>query len=207
MVCHREPKWFVTEDLYADVPGRQIRVCGKRREADEKQRRLRQVYRGPPLYPPSVHEHCQPPQAARMFDRVMTLGGMSDEQLTAVALHIRARFTEVALTELCARYDLGRLMHLLRYGEGWREHTSLLAECFGLHSSVLRRVARVSEAIDAQDFRLICSLRDPRGSPLSWSHLEVLADIRSPSRRRHVAEAACSGQLTVRQLRASVDGE
>ena len=123
----------------------------------------------------------------------------------AVVQHVTLRIAEARVEELQARYDLGRIFHRIRYAESreWPCSTlEYLARCLGLHASVLRRYARISEAISRTEFVHFAKLRDSHGLPLTWSHLEKLARIRDRAHRRARAEdivAGASGIISVRE--------
>jgi hypothetical protein len=137
----------------------------------------------------------------------VTAPATSAPQLAAVAVHLLARMSEAAVADMQARYDLGQVVHRLRYGEecaARRDHIALLASSFDIHPSALRRMARVSESVSPGEFRYFCALRDSRGIPLTWSHLEVLSEIRYAPRRRELADLASARRLSVRELRGLV---
>ena len=50
--------------------------------------------------------------------------------------------------------------------------------------SALRRFAQVSDVIPPGEFQWMMRLRSPRGAPLTWSHVELLARLRSAEKRR-----------------------
>jgi hypothetical protein len=128
-------------------------------------------------------------------------------ELGAIAAQIRARLSDAAVADLHARYELGQVVHQLRYGEGPVSRSgdiALLAHCFDIHASALRRIARVAESVPPAEFAYVCSLRDPCGVPLTWSHIEVLSEIRNAQRRRDIARTTSATRLSVRELRELV---
>jgi hypothetical protein len=112
---------------------------------------------------------------------------------------------EAAAEDLRARYELGRLVHRLRYDSSGRDAIraiSKLGAASGLAVATLRRYARVTEMIKPVEFDALTRARGPRGPSLTWSHIEELAEVRSTAVRRRCAEAAVSESLSVSALRA-----
>jgi hypothetical protein len=68
----------------------------------------------------------------------------------------------------------------------------------------LRRYARVSEAIRSSEFEELLALRNRYGLPLTWSHVEELAEVRTSNLRKQFAEWAISEALSVRDLATRV---
>jgi len=99
-----------------------------------------------------------------------------------------------------ARYDLGQLVHYLRYGRSQPPALDALARSLGMHPSALRRYGRVTERIRVQEFASLLQRRDVYGRPLTWSHLEKLAEARAATVRRQLADEAVSGLLSVRAI-------
>ncbi len=129
------------------------------------------------------------------------------QQTCALATRIADRIAQAAVDDLRARYELGRLVHELRYDgsdhEILRDLSKLGAAC-GLAAATLRRYARVSETINQREFSDLTRPRGPRGPSLTWSHIEELAEARSSEVRRKCAEAAITESLSVSALRARV---
>jgi hypothetical protein len=128
-------------------------------------------------------------------------------QTWATAVQISNRLAEAAVEDLRARYELGRLVHRLRYDSA-EPHAmraiSKLAGACGLRVATLRRYARVTEMIRPVEFDELTRNRGPRGPSLTWSHIEELAEARNSEVRRKCAEAAVSEALSVSALRARV---
>src|SRR6516165_9153116 len=102
-----------------------------------------------------------------------------------------------------ARYDFGRVLHSLRQHRskaGGIGALRLLSKRLGVDPSALRRYARVSETISAREFAWLMKQRTPRGAPLTWSHVELLARERDPERRRALALGVVAEDLSVRAL-------
>lgn len=129
------------------------------------------------------------------------------QQTCALATQIADRIAQAAVDDIRARYELGRLVHRLRYDgaddEVLRGVSGLGAAC-GLAAATLRRYARVSETINPSEFDELTRRRGPRGPTLTWSHIEELAEARSSAVRRKCAEAAVTESLSVSTLRARV---
>jgi hypothetical protein len=127
------------------------------------------------------------------------------QQTCALAAQIAERIAQAAVADLRARYELGRLVHRLRYDssdDDVRRDISRLEAACGLAAATLRRYARVSETINPTEFDDLTRPRGPRGPSLTWSHIEELAEARSPEVRRQCAEAAVTHSLSVSALRA-----
>jgi hypothetical protein len=106
--------------------------------------------------------------------------------------------------DLCLRYNLGRVIHQCRYhpsAEHGRRAIACLAATSGMAPSTLRRYARVSEVIKPIAFHEILQLRGPSGLPLSWSHIEELAECRNHRFRLQCARDAAARALSVSELR------
>ena len=130
---------------------------------------------------------------------------MSDTRVASVATHIHLRLAGVQRDEIHARYDLGRLVHAVRYSEQFGAGAqAALSQLMNLDESVLRRHARVAETIRGEEFTTLLQLRMPSGASLSWSHLEVLAQVRAPTTRLSLAVETAARALSVRVLRSRV---
>jgi hypothetical protein len=120
-----------------------------------------------------------------------------------VVRHVVLRLADAAIEDIKARYDLGEVVCTLRRimprGAAAVEVKSI-AKVMGVHASALRRYARVTEAIDGHEFAQLLRLRTGRGMSLTWSHVEHLALVHEPVRRRALALAAVHESLSVRAL-------
>jgi hypothetical protein len=128
-------------------------------------------------------------------------------QIRAAAAHIADRIAEAAAEDLRARYELGRLVHRLRYDSSDRQAMRVISKlglASGLAAATLRRYARVTEMIKPVEFDELTRARGPRGPSLTWSHIEELAEARNTEVRRRCAEAAVNESLSVSALRALV---
>jgi hypothetical protein len=128
-------------------------------------------------------------------------------QTWAAAVQIANRLADAAVEDLRARYELGRLVHRLRYDgaepQAMRAIAKLASAC-GLRVATLRRYARVTEMIRPLEFDELTRTRGTRGPSLTWSHIEELAEARNSEVRRKCAEAAVTESLSVSALRARV---
>jgi hypothetical protein len=109
--------------------------------------------------------------------------------------------------DLRARYDLGRLVHQLRFhsdDDATMGTLAGLARAYHLTPGTLRRLARVTEMIGSEEFGEYLMLRSPYGLPLTWSHIEELAESRRRDLRRRCAAEVLSDALSVADLRARV---
>ena len=112
--------------------------------------------------------------------------------------------TRLTLVEIRARYAFARCLHAVRYSPNALESMRTIAKRTALHTSVLRRFARVAEGVPPADLDEFTNLRTPRGLPLTWSHLEELATVRNRVLRRDLAAAAALEGLSVRHLRQRI---
>jgi hypothetical protein len=126
----------------------------------------------------------------------------------AMVTYVRERLVTALLDDVKARYDLGQVVHKLRYpaaGDSCPTVTlAALARMSGHGPRALRRYARVAEIINAEELADYLELRTPRGMPLSWSHLEELMRVHSRTRRREFAATAAGENLSARALRPLV---
>jgi len=126
-----------------------------------------------------------------------------DPRIEAIASHIGRRLADAAVEDMRARYDFGRVLHTLRNrGRGLEGAGALrvLAGRLAVDPSALRRFAQVSDVIPPGEFQWMMRLRSPRGAPLTWSHVELLARLRSAEKRRALATAVVEEELSVRAL-------
>jgi len=156
--------------------------------------------RGPLVKVPSSHadELCADRGASLAVARAVEL-----------AERTLVRIVEACLLDMAARYELGRDLFDLRYERARTEATPLfeaVSKRMGVHSSALRRWSRVSGTIPRAEFVEYLSLRTCRGSPLTWSHLELLAEVTPSRERRALATECVAEELTVRSLAARVRG-
>ena len=102
-----------------------------------------------------------------------------------------------------ARYDFGRILNTVRNrgrGADGAGALRLLAKRLRVDTSALRRFAQVSDVIPPGEFQWMMRLRTPLGAPLTWSHVELLARVRTSEKRRALASAVVEEELSVRAL-------
>jgi hypothetical protein len=115
------------------------------------------------------------------------------------------RFAAMAEESIRARYELGRMLHEIAAVESVAEHVlQVVAGALDVHPSLLQRYVRVASVILPPGFEIFLALRNPRGRPLTWSHLEHLAEVRSAKLRAILAEQVVAEQLSVRALVACI---
>jgi len=143
----------------------------------------------------------------RETSSVQTLGpdGTGESLAHAVASATSRRLAAAAEQDMRARYDLGRTLRSIREGSCRADSfLDAVAQALAVHPSLLRRYIRVATLIAPSQFEAFASLRDPRGMPLTWSHVEHLADVRSKTQRTLIAEEAVAQSLSVRALRLQI---
>ena len=117
------------------------------------------------------------------------------------------RLSAAAEREMHLRYELGRFLHGVRYGAPGNLPPDVLeriAQVLGWHPSALRRCARVTEIIAPEEFAHISKLRGSRGWRVTWSHVELLSEVRNRGARWAFAESVIRERLSVRALAARI---
>ncbi len=133
----------------------------------------------------------------------------------AVSEHLIRRIADARVEEMLAWYDLGYALHCARHGPAddlnFRAAVTVLSEALDVHPSALRRCARISEAVQPREIEFLSGLRGQDGLPLTWSHVELLSEVRAKHERREHAIETCAKGLSVRELasriRCSAKGE
>jgi hypothetical protein len=149
--------------------------------------------------PDSTRQTEEPPPSSRSGRRLLP------SRVWATAAHVAERLTTAAVDDIWARYDLGRIVHQIRYdssGDLTARTLANLARALGMHPSALRRYARVTERIAPSELAELLELRDPHGRPLSWSHFEKLAEAPAADMRRRCAKEVIAATLSVLQVAA-----
>jgi len=106
-----------------------------------------------------------------------------------------ARRAAIAAKDLQWRYEVGRLAHKLRYAASG-DFMAKVARA--LTPNTLRAYARVAEAIASSEFDEHVALRDRFGMPMTWSHLEEIAQVQERTGATemrgagHLQEALCA---------------
>jgi len=142
--------------------------------------------------------------AAEWHPRQGDVGGVS--LATAVA-GIKDRLTAIAVDAMRARYDLGVFVYRVRAADhdaSSAEVLRRLAKSFEMHTTALRRCARVAEVMSPEEFETLLSHRGQDGMPATWSHVELLVEIADPEVRRQLGRAVTSEPLSVRALAARI---
>lgn len=132
-------------------------------------------------------------QAAALDKEICEIRGLlaSAREKTSASLYVVAK--KVLLIKTGER----------TYGAG---AVKSLEEALDVSSKSLYRWATVAEAWPtAGDFEGVCSQRNSKGLPLSWSHLERLAEIENTTERFTMMKRALDESLSVRKLEAAID--
>ncbi|HEY3822676.1 MAG TPA: hypothetical protein VGL81_36175 [Polyangiaceae bacterium] len=126
-----------------------------------------------------------------------------DDRLATTTARALERMTRARSDELRARYELGRIVHFARYDETrGSEAVRELATVTSLDISAVRRLARVTEIVGPKEFETWLAASLAHGYAFTWSHLEVLANIRVRAARAKLATEAIAARMSVRELRA-----
>ncbi|WP_394832266.1 hypothetical protein LVJ94_37695 [Pendulispora rubella] len=136
-------------------------------------------------------------------------GDLLGTPLEAVVLHFLERLADIATQEMRTRYDLGRIVSRIRHdptGAFPTDALRRLAHAFDTHPSALRRSARVSEMISVDELEAVLALRANGGHPITWSHLELLTEVRGRDARWTLVQSILGERLSVRDLAARIRG-
>jgi hypothetical protein len=123
--------------------------------------------------------------------------------IKADATKVIRMLEDAAIEDMKARYALGQLVHQIRYHSSVAHTAPVLtnlARVVHVHVTALRRYARVTEVIGPRNFAEFISLRTREGKPLTWSHIELLAEVRGETGRQDCAAEILSENLSVREL-------
>ena len=106
------------------------------------------------------------------------------------------------------RYEVGRVVAKVRglrarYGSN---AVGQLERALGLDENTLRRYERIASTWTPARFSALMTRTTPYGRPLSWSHLDVLAEVADAKRREVLLDEALREGLSVRQLASRVRG-
>ncbi len=106
------------------------------------------------------------------------------------------------------RYEIGRVVAKVlgagpRYGSN---AVGQLERALGLDENTLRRYGRIASTWTPARFSALLKRTNPYGRPLSWSHLDVLAEVADAKRREVLLDEALREGLSVRQLASRVRG-
>jgi hypothetical protein len=124
-------------------------------------------------------------------------------------MHIAVRLADAVIADVWARYDLGQIVHRLRHDPTRYSSRTVrsLAHMLRVHPSGLRKYSRVVELIGPAELTQLLELRDQRGRPLTWSHVEKLAEAPNAAVRKRWALEVAQGDLSVRDLSARLRGQ
>ena len=136
------------------------------------------------------------------------LNGTMEPLVRALASTACQQLAAAAAQDMRARYELGRALRTIREGTSPSDpFIEAVAQALGVHPSLLRRYMRVATLISPSQFEVLAAMRDRRGMPMTWSHVEHLADVRSKAQRTLIAEQAIAEGLSVRALRLRIRRE
>lgn len=139
-------------------------------------------------------------------DELPSQAGLQN-RVKAIARHAIARLADANVLDMSARYDLARALHEFRCGKGRLSVAQTMATVsseLGVHTSALRRWMRVAGTIPPREFGDYISYRTRSGTPLTWSHVELIAEVTPARARRAVARECVECDLSVRSLAARV---
>lgn len=103
---------------------------------------------------------------------------------------------------LRVRYQFGQSLRSASSHEGAKaladaSHTLRVAGV-RLDVSAVRKIRQVAAAIRPEEFEELLMMRTAAGLPLKWSHFELLARVRSKSRRAETARRILNSDMRVR---------
>ncbi|WP_394851005.1 hypothetical protein [Pendulispora rubella] len=127
--------------------------------------------------------------------------------LEEMAAHLVDRFAKVAIDNIRVRYELGQLVANARYDRRSAKGVTpldRLSNAMDVHSTALRRCARVCTIFTRDELEDMLRLRRPNGLPVTWSHLELVSEITSRHTRWHLVQRAVNEGLSVRSLAALI---
>jgi hypothetical protein len=125
------------------------------------------------------------------------------DRVDTLCAQVVGRLAQTALEDLQIRYDVGRRLNEMRYTE-WPNQRGVLynhvATRLRLHVSAVRKYVRVAATVSPEEFASLIAMRTADGFPMTWSHIELLAETPRASRRRDLADRAVRDVLSVRAL-------
>lgn len=106
------------------------------------------------------------------------------------------------------RYEIGRVVAQVRgerakYGS---DAVGKLERALGLDENTLRRYERIANTWTPTQVSTLLKRTNPYGRPLSWSHLDVLAEVVDEKKRESLLKQALREGLSVRELAKRVRG-
>jgi hypothetical protein len=127
-----------------------------------------------------------------------------DRRVHVIVAHLVQRLADASVQDMQARYDLGGVIQHMR--ERSAGVVQQFADLLGVDPSAVRRYAGVFATIPPREFAWMTRQRSARGEPLTWSHVELLARVAEPDRRKRLAVAVVKDGLGVRDLARLVRG-
>ncbi|HZH18368.1 MAG TPA: hypothetical protein VE057_28710 [Archangium sp.] len=106
------------------------------------------------------------------------------------------------------RYEIGRVVAKVR-GAGPRYGSNAVGQlerALGLDENTLRRYERIANTWTSARFSELMKRTNLYGRPLSWSHLDVLAEVADAKKREVLLDEALREGLSVRALASRVRG-
>lgn len=135
----------------------------------------------------------------------MGIEGIHAPRVDVLVAEYRQRCAAAIEEDMRARYELGRALLEVRQGESRGEHAlEAVARALGHHLTLLARYRRVASVIPPKQFEAYVGMRDQYGKPLSWSHVERLAEVRSAKARDALAARIIAEELSVRDVKANI---
>jgi hypothetical protein len=128
--------------------------------------------------------------------------------LRSVVAKLKRKLRSLWSHECFRRFEVAQIVLKVRVGHkryGARGVEQLATE-LGLDKATVYRWARVAEVWAPGEFRIVIARRNKAGLAVTWSHLEVLAEVSGRARRETLLEKVLAESLSVRQLRALVGG-
>jgi hypothetical protein len=110
--------------------------------------------------------------------------------------------------EVHVRHTIGLVVARVRgarakYGS---DAVGQLERALGLDENTLRRYERIATTWTAPQISTVLKRTNPYGRPLSWSHLDVLAEVTDAKKREDLLDQALRDGLSVRELAGRVRG-
>jgi hypothetical protein len=119
---------------------------------------------------------------------------------------LRNRIAKATVADAMVRHDIGTVVKKVRGNRAKYGARALaqLERAFDFDENTLRRFEAVAELWTASGLAKLLARKNSKGLPVSWSHLELLAEVASDGKRDKLIEKTLAESLTVRQLRLLV---
>lgn len=120
--------------------------------------------------------------------------------------HLRELIGDASVLDALVRHGVGTVVKKVRgdrakYGE---RALKQLEDAFDFDENTLRRFEAVAETWTKADLKKLLHRKNVKGLPLTWSHLELLAQVSSGARRDKFIEKILHDALSVRELRVLI---